>query len=448
MDKKYQIFISSTYMDLIDERKAVQEAILFMYHFPVGMELFSASGTNQWEIIKSTLDNTDYYVLIIGKKYGTVIPDGYEDAGISYTEKEYNYAKAKNIPVLAFIIDNNVPLSEDKFESDSVKREKLQAFIKRVQDNQMVEWWDKKENLVNKVITALNKEFTRSPQIGWIRGNSQSEIQEHKHNNNNRKPLFKVSLRVDKEDNSKNKLYQNSKNGFDNENGGITIKKKIVKKEIPQKFTQKLSLLDVPIELRKYVTEESIHEYNNNLPNERTVKNFSDKMMWYEIINNCGVPVYFYIDNIGTLKATNVNIELEFPKELCVYNIEDAAAINMPTVDFMPENPIVKAREKSEIAYNVFSSSIFSQPRMESICSTIGYRNIADFDNFHKAKVFDKNSAEGIFPSIMHTKGDYLDGIYIVPLKEGKYQVKCYLICEEIEEKQECIIDVIVENIA
>ena len=122
MDKKYQIFISSTYKDLIDERKAVQEAILSMYHFPVGMELFSAAGTNQWEIIKSTLDNTDYYVLIIGKKYGTVIPDGDEDAGISYTEKEYNYAKSKNIPVLAFIIDNNVPLSEDKFESDSVKR--------------------------------------------------------------------------------------------------------------------------------------------------------------------------------------------------------------------------------------------------------------------------------------------------------------------------------------
>lgn len=227
MDKKYQIFISSTYEDLIDERKAVQEAILSMYHFPVGMELFSAAGTNQWEIIKSTLDNTDYYVLIIGKKYGTVIPDGYEDAGISYTEKEYNYAKAKNIPVLAFIIDNNVPLSENKFESDSLKSEKLQAFIKRVQDNQMVEWWDKTENLVNKVITALNKEFTRCPQIGWIRGNSQSEIQEHnKHNNNNRKPLFEVSLRVDKKDNSKNKLYQNSKNGFDNENRGITIKKK------------------------------------------------------------------------------------------------------------------------------------------------------------------------------------------------------------------------------
>ena len=53
----------------------------------------------------------------------------------------------------------------------------------------------------------------------------------------------------------------------------------------------------MPIELRKYVTEESIQEYNNNLPDERTVKNFSDKMMWYKIINNCGVPVYFYIDN-------------------------------------------------------------------------------------------------------------------------------------------------------
>ena len=51
MDKKYQIFISSTYEDLKEERKKVIEAILTMNHFPVGMEMFSAADEEQWEII-------------------------------------------------------------------------------------------------------------------------------------------------------------------------------------------------------------------------------------------------------------------------------------------------------------------------------------------------------------------------------------------------------------
>ena len=35
-------------------------------NFPVGMELFSASNTDQWSIIQKTIDSSDYYVLIIG----------------------------------------------------------------------------------------------------------------------------------------------------------------------------------------------------------------------------------------------------------------------------------------------------------------------------------------------------------------------------------------------
>lgn len=43
---------------------------------------------------------SDYYVLIIGRYCGTLI----EKEKISYTEKEYNYALMKRMPILAFII--------------------------------------------------------------------------------------------------------------------------------------------------------------------------------------------------------------------------------------------------------------------------------------------------------------------------------------------------------
>ena len=103
MEKKYQIFISSTYKDLDKEREKVRDVILSMYHFPIGMEMFNAADEEQWEIIQETIDSSDYYVLIIGKRYGSTIPDGKPDAGMSYTEKEYRYAVANGIPVLTFI---------------------------------------------------------------------------------------------------------------------------------------------------------------------------------------------------------------------------------------------------------------------------------------------------------------------------------------------------------
>jgi hypothetical protein len=40
--RKYQVFISSTFTDLIEERRSVTEVILGMGHVPVGMELFEA----------------------------------------------------------------------------------------------------------------------------------------------------------------------------------------------------------------------------------------------------------------------------------------------------------------------------------------------------------------------------------------------------------------------
>lgn len=44
MQKRYQIFINSTYKDLIEERQKVTQAILKLYHFPIGMEMFHSDN--------------------------------------------------------------------------------------------------------------------------------------------------------------------------------------------------------------------------------------------------------------------------------------------------------------------------------------------------------------------------------------------------------------------
>jgi hypothetical protein len=72
MDKRYQIFVSSTFADLQQERQAVMQALLSLDHFPAGMELFPASDEDQWALIKGVIDDSDYYVLVIGGRYSPI----------------------------------------------------------------------------------------------------------------------------------------------------------------------------------------------------------------------------------------------------------------------------------------------------------------------------------------------------------------------------------------
>ena len=126
---KYQVFISSTYKDLEEERESIIKAVLEMYHIPIGMEMFSAEDEEQWEIIRRTIEVSDYYVLILGLRYGSKTSDG-----ISFTQKEYEYALEKKIPVLAFIMSDDVSLPKSRRDDDLSD---INAFRSTVLDNSL-----------------------------------------------------------------------------------------------------------------------------------------------------------------------------------------------------------------------------------------------------------------------------------------------------------------------
>jgi hypothetical protein len=71
MDKRYQVFVSSTYEDLIEERLEVMKALLELDCIPCGMEYFPAANEDAWTFIKKLIDVCDYYVVIVGGKYGS-----------------------------------------------------------------------------------------------------------------------------------------------------------------------------------------------------------------------------------------------------------------------------------------------------------------------------------------------------------------------------------------
>jgi len=103
MKKKLQVFVSSTFIDLRDERQAAVDAILKTGHIPAGMELFTAGDKSQMETIKRWIKESDIHMLILGGRYGSIEPT----SRLSYTELEYDYAVSLDKPHFAVVIDKD-----------------------------------------------------------------------------------------------------------------------------------------------------------------------------------------------------------------------------------------------------------------------------------------------------------------------------------------------------
>lgn len=168
---RHQVFVSSTFTDLAAERAEVIQAIWELDCIPTGMEAFVASNEGQWEVIKRVIDECDYYVLIVGGRYGSVTPEG-----ISYTEKEYRYAKKQGLPVLAFVHGDpdNIPVG--KSEKDPALQARLDSFRADVMVEHPIRRWTTAAELGGLVSRSLVREIKVSPRPGWIRNDGSSPI--------------------------------------------------------------------------------------------------------------------------------------------------------------------------------------------------------------------------------------------------------------------------------
>jgi len=169
MEKRYQVFVSSTYADLREERQRVIQTLMEMDCIPSGMELFPAMDEEQWEFIKRVIDDCDYYLLIIGGRYGSTTSEG-----ISYTEKEYDYAIQKGLKVIALVHEKPNELSVEKSDINPELRERLDDFREKVKTNRLVKFWNSANELPGLVALSLSKTIKTYPAIGWVRANQTS----------------------------------------------------------------------------------------------------------------------------------------------------------------------------------------------------------------------------------------------------------------------------------
>lgn len=164
--KKYQIFVSSTYLDLKDERQAAVTAVLSSGNIPAGMELFASGDEEQMDLIEQWIDDSDIYFLILGTRYGSVE----QKTGLSYTHREYEYAISKKMPFFALVIDESTPNYKEKVEENNIETLNKYYNFRGLIEGKHIRYWKNIEQMQFEILKSINH-FERTKLMdGWVKG--------------------------------------------------------------------------------------------------------------------------------------------------------------------------------------------------------------------------------------------------------------------------------------
>ncbi|HET8774397.1 MAG TPA: DUF4062 domain-containing protein, partial [Thermoanaerobaculia bacterium] len=151
----------------------VLDAILKDGHLPAGMELFPALDATAWDVIKRVVDDSDYYVVVVGGMYGSTDRDG-----VSYTEREYEYARSRGIPVLAFLHRDPAAIPAEKLEPRKGARKKLASFRRELEKRHTCSYWREAHDLRVDVPRSLTQQINLHPGVGWMRASDVPDVRD------------------------------------------------------------------------------------------------------------------------------------------------------------------------------------------------------------------------------------------------------------------------------
>ncbi len=173
MNRRFQVFISSTYEDLKAERQAAVEAILKSGHIPAGMELFTAGDKSQMDVIRRWIDESDVFMLILGARYGSIEPS----TGKSYVELEFEYALEVGKPFFSVVMSDDGREAKVKERGTSViettNQDAYRRFRERVLSN-LCAHFNEPRDVKIAVFETIPKITDRNDLTGWV---STSDIQ-------------------------------------------------------------------------------------------------------------------------------------------------------------------------------------------------------------------------------------------------------------------------------
>jgi len=171
MRKKLQVYISSTYYDLVEERYTAVEAVLKAGHIPAGIEL--SFQETPMGITKRWIDESDIYILILGGFYGLLLPDESK----SYMHWEYDYAGEIGKPRFAFVVTDEA-LRQKPY--DFVMGEfyqRLQEFKQSVFEEVPTFYVEDVRHIKMVIHDKLPEYAGRDDLYGWVSGKDIPDVQ-------------------------------------------------------------------------------------------------------------------------------------------------------------------------------------------------------------------------------------------------------------------------------
>ena len=148
-----RIYISSTYSDLIECRKAVYDALRTMGHDVVAMEHYVATDQRPLNKCLADVASCDLYLGIFAWRYGYV-PTKDNPEQKSITELEFRHAVANDIPCLLFLLDENAPWPRSQMEQGT-GAEKLKLLRDEMGTDYIVTFFASCEQLAAKASQAV-----------------------------------------------------------------------------------------------------------------------------------------------------------------------------------------------------------------------------------------------------------------------------------------------------
>lgn len=170
-NRKLQVFISSTYTDLKEERQVAVQAVLRSGNIPAGMELFKADDKSQMAVIDNWIDQSDVYLLILGGRYGSLD----KESNKSYTQLEYEYALSKQTPVFAIVLsDKFLQDKANKTSKETIYEQQNRTLYNNFKDqvtSKMVEFASDAKDIRSSILAKMYDFKDDKKLIGWIRTN-------------------------------------------------------------------------------------------------------------------------------------------------------------------------------------------------------------------------------------------------------------------------------------
>lgn len=461
--KKYQIFVSSTYTDLLDERQAAVEAILKAGHIPAGMELFTSSNESQWAIIKRWIDESDIYMLILGGRYGSIEAE----TGKSYTHLEYEYAQSINKPLFAVVINDDA-LRKKTYEQHEIDNpQKLSDFRQQVL-NYLSAFFSDSKDIKLAVHESLGTLIQDNELVGWVRGSQQNEglaIELVQLNEENRK------LREENEELKRDRQIRLPKLTVKINDGQPLILKYEKNQSVFYKKRDPIVWSEIQEDLKEFLTYEEIEDYNQRLVEitEEKIQEFNEIQSLKNIFENEMRLLTFRVSNGGTLKANKVHITIKFPDFIYVEEknrsnerLEIIQNLGEKALEVIPAplwSPLSQANEKLKKKLleeqnsfkNVYSlyGDIFDQKHQNlvSMVDPLTIITMSKIRNVHGDQDYLDSSQQIVFEmgDLLHTLGRSYNDYSIFAIKRGRGNILINLHCEEYAEGDVVEVPIIAE---